>query len=137
MNCANTPSVISSLASESGATPFVLPDGQMIDPFGLVAALASLSHRQVKALGLQTSGISGRRGFTSSASADLASSLVSRLRAATASTGSTLYKLTWKERTTPARRSILPACLSPSLSLSDNRTVEDKRKRIAERARPA
>lgn len=106
MTCASTPNAISSLASASGATPFVLPDGRMIDPCGLVHALASLSARQVKAMGLQTSGISGRHGSTSSESAALASSLASRLQAATASAGSTLFKLTWKERTTPAGRSI-------------------------------
>lgn len=105
-NCADTLSAISSQGSGSGATPFVLPDGRMIDPSGLARALASLSARQVKALGLTTSGISGLHGSISSASAALQSSLESRLRAATASTGSTLYSLTWKERITPALRSI-------------------------------
>jgi hypothetical protein len=91
----------------------------MIDPFLLEAALANLSARQVKALGLRTSGISGLHGFTSSASADLASSLVSRLRALTDSLGSTLFKLTWKERTTPAQRSI-SALRASALRTSDS-----------------
>ena len=53
-----------------------------------------------------TSGTSGRPGTTSSKSADLARSLESRLRATTASLGSTLYSLTWKQRTTPQQRQI-------------------------------
>jgi hypothetical protein len=101
-DCAATPSVISSLASVCGATPFVLPDGRTIDPFGLARALASLSHRQVRALDLQTSGISGRRGSISSASAALQSSLESRLAQAFATDGSILFAQTWKTRATPA-----------------------------------
>ena len=118
-NSTDTRNVIFSPESASGATPFVLPDGRTIDPFGLVRALASLSHRQVKALGLQTSGISGRHGFTSSESAVLASSLASRLQVLTDSLGSTLFKLTWKERVTPARRSIC-ALRASALRTSDN-----------------
>ena len=53
-----------------------------------------------------TSGTYGRPSTISSSSAALQSSLASRLQAKTASAGSTLYKLTWKERTTPALRSI-------------------------------
>lgn len=53
-----------------------------------------------------TSGTFGRRSTISSRSADFLSFLESRLRARTASLGSTLYKLTWKERVTPAGRSI-------------------------------
>lgn len=57
-------------------------------------------------MGLLTSGISGPRGFTSSASAALSRSMESRLRARTASLGSTLFTLTWKQRATPSGRSI-------------------------------
>lgn len=53
-----------------------------------------------------TSGTYGLTSTGSSASAALQSSLASRLRARTASLGSTLYKLTWKERATPQGRSI-------------------------------
>ena len=49
-----------------------------------------------------TSGTSGLTGTTSSASASLQLSLESRLRQRTASTGSTLYTLTWKQRATPS-----------------------------------
>ncbi|MCH1581575.1 MAG: hypothetical protein L7S63_00490, partial [Flavobacteriales bacterium] len=53
-----------------------------------------------------TSGTSGLTGTTSSRSAALQRSLESRLRAKTGLVGSTLYKLTWKERTTPSGLSI-------------------------------
>lgn len=97
-----SPNVISLPASQDGPTPWPLPGGRVIDPCGLAAALASLSPRQVKALGLTISGISGRPGSISSASADLQSSLESRLRARTQSLGSTLYTLTWKAWATPS-----------------------------------
>ncbi len=97
-----TPNVISLPASQDGPTPWPLPDGRVIDPCGLAAALASLSPRQVKALGLTISGISGPPGSISSASVGLQSSLESRLRARTQSLGSTLYTLTWKPWVTPS-----------------------------------
>ena len=53
-----------------------------------------------------TSGTYGRTSIISSKSAALQSSLASRLQAKTASLGSTLYKLTWKERATPQGRLI-------------------------------
>ena len=53
-----------------------------------------------------TSGTCGPRSTTSSASADLTLSLVSKLQAKTASVGSTLYCLTWKQRDTPGGGSI-------------------------------
>ena len=101
-NSPDTPSAISLPASLGGPSPWPLPDGRLIDPCGLAAALASLSARQVKALGLQTSGIYGPPGSTSSRSVDLQSSLESRLRARTQSLGSTLYTLTWKAWVTPS-----------------------------------
>jgi hypothetical protein len=100
--CAVIDSIISSPASADGATPCVLPDGRTISPSGLALALASLSARQAKELGLQTSGICGLPSPTSSASAALQSSLESRLRARLSMLGSTLYKLTWKKWTTPS-----------------------------------
>lgn len=101
-----TPSAISSPASASGPTLCVVPGGLMIVESGQVHALASLSARQAKVAGLLTSGTYGRTSTGTSASAGLQSSWASRLRARTASLGSTLYKLTWKERATPAGRSI-------------------------------
>jgi len=78
----------------------------MIVLFGPEAARASLSAAQVAEAGLMMSGTSGRTGIISSASASLQSSLESRLRAKTASVGSTLYQLTWKPRATPSGRQI-------------------------------
>lgn len=54
------------------------------------------------------SGIYGPPSFISSESADLTNFLESRLQARTASTGSTLYRLTWKRRRTPSGR-LIPA----------------------------
>lgn len=100
-NCANIRSAISLPVSEDGPTPCSLLAGAN-GPYGPDHALASLSARQVKAMGLTTSGISGLHGSTSSNSADLQSSLESRLRARTQTLGSTLYTLTWKAWVTPS-----------------------------------
>jgi hypothetical protein len=105
MTCEATHSVTSSQALQSGATPCGKPDFLMTDPCGQAPALANLSARQAKALGLLTSGTYGPHGSTSSSSAALQSSLVSRLQARTAMLGSTLFKLTWKQQATPLGRS--------------------------------
>jgi hypothetical protein len=93
---------ISSLASESGATHSDSPGGPTTDLSGPARALASPSASQAEAQESTTSDISGPSGSVSSASAALQSSLESRLRALTASRGSTLYALTWKARATPS-----------------------------------
>jgi hypothetical protein len=100
--CGDTPSVTSSQESASGRTPCDRQDGPTTDPSGRAVVRANLSARQAKERDLLTSGTCGRRGFTSSNSADLASSLASRLRARTDSLGSSLFTLTWKERATPS-----------------------------------
>ncbi len=105
-NLNRTPNATFSQESGSGPLPCAELGGLTIDQFGQVLAPANHSARQVKNLGLLTSGIYGRRGITSLRSADLTESTVSKLRAKTASVGSTLYKLTWKERVTPMGRSI-------------------------------
>ena len=108
-------------ASEFGLMRSGEQDGQMTDPSGLDHALASLSARQEKELGLMTSGTYGPRFTTSSASAALQSSLESRLQVRTASVGSTLYKLTWKLRDTPQLRQISALRASaPRISDSDS-----------------
>jgi hypothetical protein len=66
-----------------------------------------------------TSGTYGPRSIISSSSAALTSSLASRLRQRTASRGSTLYTLTWKERATPSGRSI-PALRASARRISDS-----------------
>jgi hypothetical protein len=107
--------------SESGPMRSGEQDGQTTDQSGVDHALASLSARQAKESGLMTSGTYGRRFTTSSASADLQSSLANRLRAKTASLGSTLYKLTWKLRDTPQLRQISALRASvPRISDSDS-----------------
>ena len=102
----NLHSATSSPVSESGPTPCDALGGLTIRQYGRALAPANLSARQAKALDSLTSGIYGQHGTTSLHSANLASSLVNRLQAKTASVGSTLYKLTWKERVTPMQRSI-------------------------------
>ena len=97
---------ISSPESAFGPTPSDGPAGLMTALCGPAHALASLSATQAKEMGLLTSGIYGHTSCTSSASAALQSSLASKLQAKTASLGSTLWRLTWKARTTPLGRSI-------------------------------
>ena len=106
MNSEASPSATSSQGSASGPTPCDPQAGPMTVLFGREAARASLSAAQVAEAGLMMSGTSGRTGIISSASASLQSSLESRLRAKTASVGSTLYQLTWKPRATPSGRQI-------------------------------
>src|SRR5690606_14792485 len=97
MNFAVTPNVTFSQGSAAGLSRYVLPDGRTVDRFGLAAALASLSARQVRELGLTIRGICGRPGSISSASADLQKSLESRLRARLPTRGLILDRLTWRE----------------------------------------
>lgn len=100
----DSPSAISSQGSQSGPTPCETPAGPIAAPRGPAVALASLSARQAKELGLLTSGTCGQPSTTSSKSAALQQSLESRLRAKTAILGSTLYTLTWKPWVTPSGR---------------------------------
>lgn len=103
-NSPDTPSAISSRDSADGLSLYVLPDGRKVDVHGLAAALASLSASQVKELGLQISGISGRHGSTSSRSAGLQSSLESRLQTQLGTVGSMELAMTWKGKATPLGR---------------------------------
>lgn len=86
----------------SGPIPSASPDGLTTNRSGQAPALASLSARQAKEMGLLTSGTFGQPSSTSSASADLSMSLASRLQLVTQMHGSTLYRQTWKEWTTPS-----------------------------------
>ena len=105
MSLLDSPSVISSRESASGVTHFDKPDGRTTSRCGQGVAPANLSARQAKAMGLLTSGTCGQPSITSSASASLSASLVSRLQAKTQILGSTLYTLTWKPWVTPSGRS--------------------------------
>lgn len=104
--CAGTNSAISLQASESGPSPCAELGGLTIAQFGRGLVPANLSARQAKGLACLTSGIYGPLSSTSSRSASLTESMVSKLQAKTVLAGSTLYKLTWKERATPMGRSI-------------------------------
>ena len=105
-NWLNTPSVISSQGSEDGVLPCAAQDGPTTDLYGPVPVPVSPSARLAKVLGLMMSGTYGPRSTGSSASAALTSSLANRLQAVPGLNGSTLFKLTWKDRVTPARASI-------------------------------
>lgn len=115
----DTHNAISSPVSASGPTPCDAPDGATAVLFGQVLVPANLSARQAKEAGLMTSGIYGRTSTGLSISAALNASLANRLRAKTDLVGSTLYKLTWKDRVTPAGRSI-PALRASARPTSDN-----------------
>lgn len=115
----DTPSATSSLALASGATPSEPLAGQMELPLGLAPVRVSRSQWRAKVRALKTRDTYGPTGFGSSASRDLTLSLASRLRAAVASHGSTLYRLTWKTRSTPSGRWI-PAQRASAHRTSDN-----------------
>lgn len=117
--CEDSHSATSSPESASGVTRSASQDGVTIGQSGQEAAHANLSATQAKALGLMTSGTYGQRFSTSQSSASLTSSLVNRLRVKTDSLGSTLYKLTWKQRATPLGLSI-PALRALALPISDS-----------------
>ena len=106
MNFKNLLNVTSSRGLESGATLSGPQDGLTTGQSGRAHVPANLSARAAQERGCLTSGTSGLTGTTSSRSVALQRSLVSKLQAKTASVGSTLYKLTWKERTTPSGLSI-------------------------------
>lgn len=80
-----------------GRSRYVAQDGLITDPSGQVHAPASLSAQQAKAADLLMSGTYGPPCIGWSGSAALSSSLASNLAALTLTTGSTLYRLTWKQ----------------------------------------
>ena len=80
----------------------------MILPYGQAPAPASLSVQAGSGKASQISVTYGPHGSGSFWSAVLTQSLASRLREKTDSLGSTLFRLTWKERVTPSGR-VIPA----------------------------
>ena len=96
----------SSPASACGATPCARGGGQIAALYGLAPAPANHSAWLAWVVGSTTSGTFGPSGSTSSSSAALRSSLVSRLKQRLGTDGSTLFNLTWKESTTPSQRSV-------------------------------
>jgi len=106
LNLLDSPNATSSPELGGGHSLSEWQDGQTTNPSGPGPALANLSARQAKEQGLLTSGTYGRTSTGLFKTAALARSLVSKLQARTALVGSTLYKLTWKTRSTPAQESI-------------------------------
>lgn len=101
-----TPSATSSPASASGHTPCDSQDGPTTGQCGPEVAPASHSAQPESKLEPQTSGTFGLPGSASLRSATLRSSLVSRLKRRSATAGSTLFNLTWKESVTPSQRPV-------------------------------
>lgn len=95
----------------------------MTSPCGPGALRVSRSLPPGNAKASKTSAISGPSGSVSSASANLQSSLANRYRALTASAGSTLYTLTWKERVTPSGRSICALRASAPRTVANDSTL--------------
>lgn len=90
--------------SVDGRSRYVALEFLIADLSGQPLALASLSARQAKVLGLLTSGTYGPPHIGLSVSAALSWFLASNLAALTRTTGSTLYRLTWKPWAMPSGR---------------------------------
>jgi hypothetical protein len=97
----DTPKPISFLGSESGHTHSDRQVSQTIHPSGQDHAPANPSHQQGEELAQQTSDISGPNSTVWSRSAALQESLASRLQVRLEPLGSTMYRLTWRKKTTP------------------------------------
>lgn len=99
-NLQGTPSAISLRVLESGATHYVNQDGLIVDLFGQVVAHANHSVLPVTAKEQTTNVTCGQSGLNLSSSADLTLFLANKLKAQLSTDGSTLFNLTWKEKTT-------------------------------------
>ena len=109
----------SSPASADGPTPSVWLASPMTPTSGPARVRASRSAPPASVADSTTPATSGPSGSGSSRSVALQSSLESRLRALTDSRGSTLYRLTWRERVTPLQRRIC-ALRASGLRTSDS-----------------
>lgn len=101
-----SPRRTSSPASESGATRSDSPGGQTTSPSSRGRRRASPGPKPGVAEARTTSDISGPTSSASSLSAVLQSFLWNKFRRRTDSLGSTLFKISWKERATPSGRLI-------------------------------
>lgn len=122
-------------------------DGQTILPFGQALVPAKVSVQAGKGAASQISVTYGPHGSGSSASHILSQSLANRLRVKTDLLGSTLFRLTWKERVTPSGRRI-PALRASGrrrnrlyfvADATDTRSLRSAHRRIhpeASRSRP-
>jgi len=95
-----TPNAISLQVLESGATHYVNQDGLIVDLFGQVVARANPLVLPVMEKEQTTSAICGQSGLNLLSSADLTLYLANKLKAQLSTAGSTLFNLTWKEKTT-------------------------------------
>lgn len=116
--CADTPKPISLPESADGLSPSDLPDGTMTDLFGQAHVPASLSAPPARVKRAMTSATFGLRGYLSSPSAALQSSLESRLMTRLDGVGSILFSQTWRRKATPAGRPYY------QLAASGRRTLE-------------
>lgn len=98
----DSPSVIFSLVSAAGLSRSDLREFRKIRLSGREARLANRLARQENNSDSSTRDTSRQSSSTSSASATLQSSLGSRLRQQLQNRGCAIYKLTWKEKTTPS-----------------------------------
>ena len=99
----DSPSATSSRESEDGQQQLDLLAGMMSDPCGQEAHPASHSVQPGTEKDKTMSDTCGLSSSISSASARLQSSLESRLRQPLERAGSTIYKMTWKQKATPAQ----------------------------------
>jgi len=106
MTCEDSTSATSSPALAGGATRSGLLDGEMGEPSGRAVVPVSRSRVPARKLGATIRATFGQRGFGSSASAGLQSSLANRLLQRLGTAGSTLFSETWKVLTTPAGRQL-------------------------------
>lgn len=105
-------SVISSPELECGVMPCGSPDGPTTDLFGREVAPVPAFQQPAKAKGLMTLATSGLLGIDSSPSQILQRSLENRLMTRLDTAGSTLFRLTWRGRTTPLGRRYLERAAS-------------------------
>lgn len=96
----------SSLESVDGPTPSDAQVSPMTPRSGPGHAPAKDSRTRARGSAFSTLDIFGQHGSHSSSSVVLQSSLESRLRASLASSGSTLFSLTWNDAVTPSGRRI-------------------------------
>ncbi len=106
------PNATSLPAADSGVLLSGKPAGPTSANAGRGVARAPASARREKVQGLETLVTSGRIGWDSSASAALQSSLESRLVPRLDTVGSTLFRLTWRHKTTPLGRRYLERAAS-------------------------
>lgn len=96
-------SAISLLGSAAGATPCDLQTGPIIDLFGQAHPRANHLASQENVKEKTTCGTYGPYSSISSANADLQQFLENRLQRQLEKVGSTIYKLTWQTKNTPAQ----------------------------------